>query len=62
MRAEITSNVIFVDRVIHLLSELFGLDKAKVDDIRDELEAGHSVHIEVAALHTQLLQAGFIQG
>ena len=52
---------IFLDRVIHSLSELFGLDKDKVDSIREQLEAGGPVHIEVQAMHTQLVQANFIQ-
>ena len=47
-------------RVIHTLEELFGLDKSKVDSIREDLEAGRPVHIEVQALRTQLIQAGFI--
>ena len=54
--------MIFVDRVVHTLEGLFGLDKAKVDSIRQELEAGRPVHIEVQALRTQLIQAGFIPG
>jgi len=45
--------MIFVDRVVHTLEELFGLDKPKVDSIR---EAGRPVHIEVQALRTQLIQ------
>jgi Aminotransferase ubiquitination site len=53
---------IFIDRVIHHLSELFGLDKVEVARIRKELEEGRAVDIEVPALHTQLIQAGFIQG
>ena len=44
------------------LEELFGLDKSKVDSIREDLEAGRPVHIEVQALRTQLIQAGFIPG
>jgi len=54
--------IIFVDRVVHTLEELFGLDKAKVNRIREELEAGRPVHIEVQALRTQLILAGFIPG
>ena len=54
--------MIFVDRVVHTLEELFGLDKSKVDGIRQELEAGRPVHIEVQTLRTQLIQAGFIPG
>ena len=54
--------MIFVDRVIHTLEELFGVDKSKVDSIREELEAGRPVHMEVQALRTQLIQAGFIPG
>jgi hypothetical protein len=53
---------IFLDRVVHSLSELFGLDKEKVDRIREQLEAGSPVHMEVQAMHTQLVQANFIQG
>jgi hypothetical protein len=53
---------IFLDRVVHSLSELFGLDKDRVDRIREQLEAGSPVHIEVQAMHTQLVQANFIQG
>ena len=53
---------IFLDRVVHSLSELFGLDKDKVDRIREQLEAGSPVHIEVQAMHTQLVQANFIRG
>ena len=52
---------IFLDRVVHSLSELFGLDKDKVDRIREQLEAGSPVHIEVQTMHTQLAQANFIQ-
>jgi hypothetical protein len=52
--------MIFVDRVVHTLGELFDLDKSKVDSIREDLEAGRPVHIEVQALRTQLIQAGFI--
>jgi hypothetical protein len=54
--------MIFVDRVVHTLEELFGLDKSKVASIREDLEAGRPVHIEVQALRTQLIQAGFIPG
>jgi hypothetical protein len=54
--------MIFVDRVVHTLEELLGLDKSKVDSIREDLEAGRPVHIEVQALRTQLIQAGFIPG
>jgi len=53
---------IFMDRVVHSLSEPFGLDKEKVDRIREQLEAGSPVHMEVQAMHTQLVQANFIQG
>jgi hypothetical protein len=53
---------IFLDRVIHSLSELFGLDIDRVDRIREQLEAGGPVHIEVQATHTHLVQAKFIQG
>jgi hypothetical protein len=52
--------VIFVDRVVHTLGELLCLDKAKVTGIREDLEAGGPVHIEVQVLRTQLIQAGFI--
>jgi len=52
--------LIFVDRVVYTLEELFGLEKSKVDSIREGLEAGRPVHIEVRALRTQLIQAGFI--
>jgi len=52
--------MIYVDRVVHTLEELFGLDKSKVESIRADLEAGRPVHIEVQALRTQLIQAGFI--
>ena len=48
--------MIFVDRVVHTLEELFGLDKPKVDSIREDLEAGRPVHIEVQALRAQLIQ------
>jgi hypothetical protein len=53
---------IFLDRVVHSLSELFGLDEDKVDRIREQLEAGSPVHVEVQAMHTQLVQANFIRG
>jgi hypothetical protein len=53
---------IFLDRIVHSLSELLGLDKDKVDRIRERLEAGSPVHIEVQAMHTQLVQANFIRG
>jgi hypothetical protein len=54
--------MILVDRVVYTLEELFGLDKSKVDSIHEDLEAGRPVHIEVQALRTQLIQAGFIPG
>ena len=54
--------LIFVDRVIHTLEELFGLEKSKVASIREDLEAGRPVHIEIQALRIQLIQAGFIPG
>jgi RecB family endonuclease NucS len=55
--------MIFVDRVVHMLEELFGLDKSKVASIREDLEAGRPAHhIEVQALRTQLIQAEFIPG
>jgi hypothetical protein len=52
---------IFIDHVLHRLSSLFGVDKVEVDGIRKQLEAGISIDIEVQALHSQLVQAGFIQ-
>lgn len=52
---------IFLDRVVHSLSEFFGLDKDKVDRIREQLETGSPVHIEVQAMHSQLIQANFIR-
>jgi hypothetical protein len=52
---------IFLDRLIHSLSGLFGLDNDKVDRIREQLEAGGPVHIEVRATRTQLVQANLIQ-
>jgi hypothetical protein len=53
---------IFIDRVMHTLTALFGLDEVKVKKIQEKLEAGVSVELEVQALDTQLVQAGFIQG
>ena len=50
---------IFLDRVVHSLSELFGLGKDKVDRIREQLEAGSPAHLEVWAIHTQLVQSQF---
>jgi hypothetical protein len=58
-RAVYVANI-FVERVIHTLTALFGMNEAEVDTIREKLEAGVPVDIEVQALPTQLVQAGFI--
>jgi hypothetical protein len=52
---------LFIDNVIHHLSALFGVDKVEAGRIRKELEAGKAVNLELQALPTQLIQAGFIR-
>jgi hypothetical protein len=51
---------IFIDRVMHTLSALFGVHEAEVAKIHERLDAGETVNIEVDALHEQLVQAGFV--
>lgn len=52
---------IFIDRVMHSLSALFGVDEAEVAKIHERLDGGETVNIEVDAIHTQLVQAGFVR-
>jgi exosome complex RNA-binding protein Rrp42 (RNase PH superfamily) len=53
---------IFIDRAMHSLSSLFGMDSDEVERIREELNAGRSVNVELQALPIQLRQAGFLPG